>query len=62
MNEPHEGMNLATFNAEGPLMNDHQMEVLQNSYQSQKLCQFDMLDGQLAYPLVFWTASGRWGI
>jgi hypothetical protein len=38
MNEPGEGMNLMIFDAEGVLLNDHQMEVFRNSYQPQKLC------------------------
>jgi hypothetical protein len=32
MNEPDEGINMAVFNAEGLLLNDHQMETLRNSY------------------------------
>jgi hypothetical protein len=32
-------MNLVIFNAEGFLMNSHQMKVLQNSYHPQKFCQ-----------------------
>jgi hypothetical protein len=30
MNEPDKGINLVIFNADGLLMNDHQMEVFQN--------------------------------
>jgi hypothetical protein len=62
MNESDEGMNLAIFNAEGLLLNDHQMEVLRNSYQTQKLSQFQMLYDQLVYPLIFWSGSGGCGI
>jgi DNA polymerase III delta prime subunit len=62
MNEPDEGMNLAIFNAEGPLLEDHQMEVLRMSYQSEKLSQFHMRYDQLVYPLIFWNGSGGCGI
>jgi hypothetical protein len=39
MNDPDKRINVMVFNAEGFLMNDHHMEVLQNSYQPRKLCQ-----------------------
>jgi hypothetical protein len=42
MNEPDEGMNLAIFDAEGPLLKDHEMVVLRNPYQTEKLSQFPM--------------------
>jgi hypothetical protein len=62
MDEPDEGMNLAILNAEGLLLNEHEMEVLRNSYQPQKPCQFHMLYDQLVYPLIFWTGSVGCGI
>jgi hypothetical protein len=52
-NKSDEGMNLAVFNTEGLFLNDHQMEVLQSSYQSQKLSQSHMHYDQLVYPLIF---------
>jgi hypothetical protein len=62
MDEPDEGMNLAIFNAEGALLNDHQIEALRISYQTHKLCQFHMLYDQLVYPLIFWTGFGGCGV
>jgi hypothetical protein len=62
MNESDEGMHLAVFNAEGLLLNDHQMEVLRSSYQPQELSQSHMLYDQLVYPLTFWTGAGGCGI
>jgi hypothetical protein len=62
MDEPGEGMNLVIFNAEGLLLNKHEMEVLRHSYQPQKLYQFHMLYDQLVYPLIFWTGSGECGV
>jgi hypothetical protein len=53
MNKPDEGMNLEVFNAEGLLLNDHQMKALRNSYQPQPLSQFHMLYDQLVYLLIF---------
>jgi hypothetical protein len=58
MNEPDEGMNLAVFNTEGLLLNDHQMEALRNSYQPQRSSEFHILYDQLVYPLIFWNGSG----
>jgi hypothetical protein len=62
MDEPGERMNLAVFNAEGLLLGDHQMEVLRDCYQVQKLSQFCMPYDRLVYPLIFWTGSGGCGI
>jgi hypothetical protein len=62
MDEPDDGMILAIFNAEGALLDDRQLEVVHNSYHTQKLSQAHMLYGQLAYPLVFWTGSGGCGV
>jgi hypothetical protein len=53
MNEPGVEMNLAVFNTEGLLLNDHQIETLRNSYQPQTLSQFHKLYHQLVYPLIF---------
>jgi hypothetical protein len=39
MNEADEGMNLVVFNAEGFLIINHQMKILQNTQYHQKLCQ-----------------------
>jgi hypothetical protein len=39
MNELNKAMNLVIFNAEGFLMNSHQMKVLHNSYHPRKFCQ-----------------------
>jgi hypothetical protein len=58
MDEPNDGMNLAIFNAEGILPDDHQLEIVHNSYHTQKLSQVHMLYDQLVYPLIFWTGSG----
>jgi hypothetical protein len=58
MNEPDEGMNLAIFNAEGSLLKDHEIGILRNSYQPEKLSQFHMRYDQLVHPLIFWNASG----
>jgi hypothetical protein len=55
-------MNLAIFNAEGALLDDHQLEVVRNSYHTQKLSQAHILYDQLVYPLIFWTGSGRCGV
>jgi hypothetical protein len=62
MNEPDEGMNLAIFNAEGLLLKDHEMEVLRNSSQAEKLSQFHMHYDQLVHPLICWNGSGGCGI
>jgi hypothetical protein len=55
MDEPDDGMNLAIFSAEGALLDDHQLEVVCNSYHTHKLSQAHMLHDQLVYPLIFWT-------
>jgi hypothetical protein len=47
MNEPDEGTNLATLNVNGIALSDHEIEVLRDSYQIQKLCEFHMLSDQL---------------
>jgi hypothetical protein len=62
MDEPDDEMNLAIFNAEGALLDDHQLEVVRNSYHTQKLSQAHMLCDQLVYPLIFWTGSGGCGV
>jgi hypothetical protein len=43
MDEPDEGMNLTVFDAEGLILNEHEMTVPRNSYQPQKLSRFHML-------------------
>jgi hypothetical protein len=48
MDEPDDGINLAIFNAEGALLDDHQLEVVRNSYRIQKLSQTHILYNQLA--------------
>jgi hypothetical protein len=58
MDEPDDGMNLAIFNAEGALLDDRQLEVVLNSYHTQKLSQTHRFYNQLVYPLIFWTGSG----
>jgi hypothetical protein len=55
-------MNLAVSNAEGVLLDDHQLEVVRNSYHTQKLSQAHTLYDQLMYPLIFWTGSGSCGV
>jgi hypothetical protein len=60
MGEPDDGMNLAIFNAEGALLDDHQLEVVRNSYLTQKLSQTHMLYDQPVCPMIFWTGSGGW--
>jgi hypothetical protein len=62
LGEPDNGMNLAILNAERVLFDDHQLEVVRNSYHTQKLSQAHMLYNQLMYPLVFWTESGGCGV
>jgi hypothetical protein len=62
IDEPDDGMNLAIFNAEGALLDDHQLEVFRNSYYSQKLSQVHMLYDQLRYLLISWAGSGRYGV
>jgi hypothetical protein len=62
MDEPNDGMNLAIFNAEGTLLDDHQLEVVRNSYPAPKFSQAHLLYDQLVYPLIFWTASGGCGV
>jgi hypothetical protein len=62
MDEPDDGMNLAIFNAEGTLLDDHQLNVVRNSYHTQRLSQTHMIYNQLVYPLVFWTGSGGYGV
>jgi hypothetical protein len=62
MDEPHDGMDLAIFNAEGALFDDHQLDVVRDSYHTQKLSQAYMLYNQLVYPLIFWTGSGGCGV
>jgi hypothetical protein len=53
MGEPEDGMNVAIFNAEGALLDDHQLEIVRNSYHTQKLSQTHMLYDQPVYPLIF---------
>jgi hypothetical protein len=55
-------MNLTIFNAEGALLDDHQLEIVRDSYHTQKFSQAHMLYGQVAYPLIFWTGSGGCGV
>jgi hypothetical protein len=55
-------MNLVIFNAEEPLLGDHQLRGVRNSYHTQKLSQEHMLYDQLVYPLIFWTGSGGCGV
>jgi hypothetical protein len=55
-------MNLVIFNAEGALLDDHQLEVVRNFYHTQKLSQTHMLYDQLVYPLIFWTGPGGCGV
>jgi hypothetical protein len=61
MNEADEGVNLAIFNADGPLLAEHGREVVRNTYQVQKLSQSQSLCGRLVYPLIFWNGSGGGG-
>jgi hypothetical protein len=62
MDELDDGMNLALFNAEGALLDDHQLEVVRNSYHTQKLSYAHILYDQIVYPLIFWTGSGGCGV
>jgi hypothetical protein len=61
MTELDEGINLAVFNAEGLLLNVHQMEILRSSNHPQKLSQSLMPYDQLVYPLIFWTGADGCG-
>jgi hypothetical protein len=58
MDEPDDGMNLSIFNAEGILLNDHQLDLTGNSYHRPELSQAYILYDQLVCPLIFWTGSG----
>jgi hypothetical protein len=62
MNKSDKGMNLAVFNTESLLLNDHHVEVVGSSYQPQKLSQSHVLYDQLGHPLIFWTGAGECGI
>jgi hypothetical protein len=62
VDEPDDGTNLAIFNAEGALLDDHQLEFVRNSYHTQKLSQAHILYDQFVYPLIFWTGSGGCGM
>jgi hypothetical protein len=62
MYEPDDGMNLAIFNAEGAMLDGHQLEVVRNSYHTQKFSQAHILYDQLVYPLIFWTGSRGCGV
>jgi hypothetical protein len=62
IDEPEVGMNLAEFNAEGVLLNGHQLEVIHNSHQLQRLSQAQIMYDQLVYPLIFWIGSGGRGL
>jgi hypothetical protein len=62
MDELDDGMNLAIVNGEEALFDDHQLEVVRNSYPTQKLSQVYMLYDQLVYPLIFWTGSRGCGV
>jgi hypothetical protein len=62
MDEPYNGINLAIFNGEGFLLKGHQLEVVHNSYHTQKLSQARVLSDQLVYPLMFWPGSGGCGV
>jgi hypothetical protein len=57
MNDPNEKINLAIFNTEGVLLNDHQMKVFRHCYQPQRLSQFQMPYDQLVYQLIFWIGG-----
>jgi hypothetical protein len=62
MDEPGDGMNLAIFDAEGALLDNHQLEVVRNSYHPQKPSQTHMLYDQFVYPLIFWTGFGGFDV
>jgi hypothetical protein len=62
MDEPDDGMNLAIFNAEAALLDDHQLEVVRKSYRTQKLSQAQMFYDKLIYQLIFWTGSSGCGV
>jgi hypothetical protein len=62
MDEPNNGMNLAIFNAEGALLDDHQLEIVRNSYHTQKLSQAHIFYDQLVNTLIFWTGSSGCGV
>jgi hypothetical protein len=53
MDEGDDGTNLAIFNAEGALLDDHQLEVVRNFYHIQELSQAHILYDQLVYALIF---------
>jgi hypothetical protein len=62
MDEPDNGMNLAIFNTEAVLLDNHQLEVVRNSYHTQKPSQAHVLYDRLVYPSIFWTGSGGCGV
>jgi hypothetical protein len=55
-------MNLAIFNEEAVVLNDHELEVVRNSYHTQKLSQAHVLYDQLVCLLIFCTGSGGCGV
>jgi hypothetical protein len=44
------------------LLDDHQLEVVRNSYHTQNLSQTHIFYDQLVYPLIFWTGSSGCGV
>jgi hypothetical protein len=44
------------------LLDDHELDVVRNSYHTQKLSQAHMLYDQLVYRLISWTGSGGCGV
>jgi hypothetical protein len=55
-------MNLAIFSAEGALLDCPQLEVVRNSYHTQKLSQAHMLYDQLVCRLIVCTGPGGCGV
>jgi hypothetical protein len=62
MDEGDDGTNLAIFNAEEALLDDHQLEVVRNFYHIQELSQAHILYDQLVDALILGTGSGGWGV
>jgi hypothetical protein len=61
LEEPDNGLNLAIFNADWVVINDHQSEIPGNFYYTQKLSHVHLICEQVIYPLIFWTGSGGCG-
>jgi hypothetical protein len=60
--EPDQAVNLAIFNADGFIRNEHQIQALSKTHRVEKLSQYLMLDDQPVCPLIFWNGAGGAGV